>query len=275
MTRSRTFSVAALVLAGTAAWAWSQGPVEPASDPAAGASSSETLSEIRTDRNVVVSGDAVDRSDDQAALSGDLEVAGEFIGIDAASATGDVLFEAAEPVAGTVRMIRADDGSQDVLWRAGPKTAPARSYRIAHHPQIVTKVRSVQLSPEEAEQQQEIRKWTEVLHSDRPADEKEKARKALSEILEKQFSRDLERREKEVAQLELRVKKLRTQVEKRREAKEKIIDLRLDTIEQEAEGLGFPETAPTRPGMASPYEARQPFTIKLDPVPLPSGRPRQ
>ena len=268
MIRSRTLSVAVIALAGTAAWAWSQSPVEPSTDPAGGASNSEARTEIRSDQNVVVTSDNVLLTDGQAVLSGDVEVNGGLLGLDAVPPDADILFKAAAPVAGTVTGIRVEDGAQDVLWTTNPMANPAMArYRFMHRPQTVTAVRSVALSPEEAEQQQEIRKWTEVLHSDRPAEEKKKAREALSGILEKQFGRDLERREKEVAQLELRVKKLRTQVEKRREAKEKIIDLRLDTIDQEAAGLGFPETAPA--------QTRQPFTIKLDAPPPPAGQPRQ
>ena len=71
--------------------------------------------------------------------------------------------------------------------------------------------------------------------------EKEVGRKQLAELLEKQFNRDFETREKDVVELEERVKKLREQLDKRKAAKEKIIELRQMTILNSLDGLGFPE----------------------------------
>lgn len=62
----------------------------------------------------------------------------------------------------------------------------------------------------------------------------------LKKILETAFDFDLKRREKEVSEIEGRVRKLRDQIEKRKKAKEDIITLRLKTIANEADGLGFP-----------------------------------
>lgn len=135
----------------------------------------------------------------------------------------------------------------------------------------------ITLQPEELAEQKEVQGLTEVLHSDKPAEAKEKAKASLNAVLQKQFTRDVERREKEVAELEERVKKLRSQLDKRKEAKDKIISLRLTTIQNEAEGLGFPEEGrggvgatlnliekPIGPGQ-SPYGAGS-----SQPVPAPS-----
>jgi hypothetical protein len=70
--------------------------------------------------------------------------------------------------------------------------------------------------------------------------DKTSATTELSKMLEKSFQRDLERREHEIAHVEARVKKLRDQIEKRKKSKEDIISLRLKTIVNEADGLGFP-----------------------------------
>jgi hypothetical protein len=87
----------------------------------------------------------------------------------------------------------------------------------------------------------------EKLKAAKEGPEKEAATKELTQQLEKSFIYDLERREKEVAEIEGRVKKLRDQIEKRKKAKEEIISLRLKTIINETEGLGFPGPGFERP----------------------------
>jgi hypothetical protein len=69
---------------------------------------------------------------------------------------------------------------------------------------------------------------------------KEAAVKELSGLLEKSFDRDLDRREKQISQVEERIKRLRDQIERRKTAKKEILNLRLQTMVNEAEGLGFP-----------------------------------
>ena len=70
--------------------------------------------------------------------------------------------------------------------------------------------------------------------------EKTSATNEISQVLEKWFKRDLERRENQISEIETRVKKLRDQIDKRKKAKDEIINLRLKTIINEANGLGFP-----------------------------------
>ena len=78
--------------------------------------------------------------------------------------------------------------------------------------------------------------------------EKTALTKQISQLLDKSFERDMQRREKQISDVETRVKKLRDQIEKRKKAKDDIISLRLKTIVNEADGLGFPEGADTRSG---------------------------
>ncbi len=73
--------------------------------------------------------------------------------------------------------------------------------------------------------------------------------KQISQLLDKSFERDMQRREKQISDVETRVKKLRDQIEKRKKAKDDIISLRLKTIVNEADGLGFPEGADTEIGL--------------------------
>lgn len=133
-------------------------------------------------------------------------------------------------------------GGTGVLFGGPTAAVPGRpGFRVITRPRTVMETYYVTLQPEEITEQKEMQGHIEVLHSDKPAAEKEKAKASLSALLQKQFTRDVERREKEVAELEERVRKLRNQLDKRKEAKDKIISLRLTTIENEAEGLGFPE----------------------------------
>jgi hypothetical protein len=71
-------------------------------------------------------------------------------------------------------------------------------------------------------------------------EEKTIATRGISQVLEKSFNRDLEQRETQVSEVEARVKRLREQIEKRKKAKDQIISLRLQTLVNEADGLGFP-----------------------------------
>ena len=71
--------------------------------------------------------------------------------------------------------------------------------------------------------------------------DKKKAAETIQRSLERQFEQDLaQRREQDVAAVEERVKALRQQLSKRQVSKAEIIALRLKTIMNNAEGLGFP-----------------------------------
>ena len=99
----------------------------------------------------------------------------------------------------------------------------------------------VPISPEELAEGQEYQAAMAALRAeDRTPEQKAAAKEALAKLVEKQFDRDLETREKEVAELEARTKKLRQQFDKRKAAKAEIIALRLQTLQNEIDGLGFP-----------------------------------
>jgi murein L,D-transpeptidase YcbB/YkuD len=68
----------------------------------------------------------------------------------------------------------------------------------------------------------------------------------LHDIAAESFEKGMKAREKELADVEARVQKLRTQLERRRAKKEEIIDLQVKVAINEAEGLGFTSQAPTR-----------------------------
>ncbi len=87
-------------------------------------------------------------------------------------------------------------------------------------------------------------------------EQKSKIKDQLAEMLEKQFSVQQQLREREVAKIEARVKKLRQTIDKRNEAKRSIIDKRLDQLIREAEGLGWnaPASGPVYPSGANFYQ---------------------
>ena len=82
------------------------------------------------------------------------------------------------------------------------------------------------------------------------AGEQKRIRAELRETLAKQFDVQKQRRELELARIEERVKKLREQIKKRTDARETIVDRRLEQLVNEAEGLGWsvPSTSGVRDG---------------------------
>src|SRR3569623_675466 len=70
-------------------------------------------------------------------------------------------------------------------------------------------------------------------------EQRQKIKAQLAELVAKQFNLQQQIREDEVAQIEVRVKKLRALIEKRKAAQQSIIENRLDQLLREAEGLGW------------------------------------
>jgi hypothetical protein len=79
----------------------------------------------------------------------------------------------------------------------------------------------------------------------------------LAEVLVQQFSVQQQLRDRELARVEARVKKLRELTQKRREAQRTIIEQRLDQLLREADGLGW--TSPGAPGTNFPYSQQPVF----------------
>jgi len=87
--------------------------------------------------------------------------------------------------------------------------------------------------------QEQIRRATESLRNAEADEQKANATVYLTDLLKEYFDDDLSRREKEVAQIEERVKNLRAQLDRRRQKKQEIIDLQIKVAVNEADGLGF------------------------------------
>ncbi len=135
------------------------------------------------------------------------------------------------------------------------------------------------LSKEEIAVAQATREALRAIRSAKTEEEKQNAARLLALVLAKAFDRDLERREKEVSEIEGRVRKLRDQVEKRRKAKDEIVNLRLRTIVNEAEGLGFPGSFDLERPQTPVPPAMDPFSPRpVGPVPVtptPTEPPRE
>ncbi len=75
------------------------------------------------------------------------------------------------------------------------------------------------------------------------ADDQKRLKAELRDMLAKQFDVQRQRRELELSRIEERVKKLRNQIKKRADARETIVDRRLEQLVNEAEGLGWGQAA--------------------------------
>lgn len=112
--------------------------------------------------------------------------------------------------------------------------------RVRQRSRTVTKPHIGALSSEEVE---EIRLLQTAMKSLKTSSSDADIKKAVDIIqaqLTRQFERDLKQREKELAAVEDRVLKLRQQFDKRKTAQTEIIQLRLQTLINVANGLGFP-----------------------------------
>ncbi len=165
--------------------------------------------------------------------------------------------ELVRPRVRTKPVLAPSDAPVDVLGAGNPAevfssrgvnmemvpSMPGASMRAKLVPRTVYESQMVPISESELRDMQSYQTVLETLRNERiPEDTKADSRVMLAKFVALQFDRDLESREKDVVELETRVKKLRDQFDKRKAAKDKIIELRLTTIQNEIDGLGFPGT---------------------------------
>jgi hypothetical protein len=72
--------------------------------------------------------------------------------------------------------------------------------------------------------------------------EKKELRKKLAEALSQQFDLHMEQQQKELEKLEKQISDLRALMEKRQEAKNAIVERRIEQLAQEAQGMGWQGT---------------------------------
>lgn len=150
--------------------------------------------------------------------------------------------------------------------QARPESVPdtARMWQFSPYGQRVDG-EAHKLMESEANSEREARRLVEeYAHTDNET-QRAKIKSKLSEVLDKQFDLQQKRREMEVAQIEAQLKKLRELMRKRSEARQTIVEKRLDQLLREAEGLGW--TSPSgggpfgnRPAYYAPQYAPQVIT---------------
>ncbi len=94
--------------------------------------------------------------------------------------------------------------------------------------------------PEKLAAAKKLQEAIKSLNNSSAPEAQKKATDTIQQQLSEQFDVDLKGREKELAEVEAKVKSLREQLDKRKAAREDIISLRLKTITNDAAGLGFP-----------------------------------
>lgn len=122
------------------------------------------------------------------------------------------------------------------------------------------------MEPVPAEELAAAKKLQEAIKSLKNSSEPEAQKKATDTIqqqLSEQFDLDLKQREKELAEVEAKVKSLREQLDKRKAAREDIISLRLKTITNDAAGLGFPGGGGTTDALEHVESSLQPVDSQL------------
>jgi hypothetical protein len=106
---------------------------------------------------------------------------------------------------------------------------------------------AAKLTQAELEVAQEAEQLSAKYESADKPEEQKRIKAELRDALTKQFNLQHQRRELELAKIEERVQKLRDQIKKRNEARDSIIDRRLEQLINDAEGLGWSPAGPASP----------------------------
>ena len=105
--------------------------------------------------------------------------------------------------------------------------------------------------------------------------DKKEARESISKFLKEEFERDQKTRREQVERLEEQVSKLRKQLDKRQESQSKIIELRMQLLENEAEGLAFPDAFNDLNGPSNGPHFYAPYSAPPAIAPYPTYSPMQ
>jgi hypothetical protein len=116
-----------------------------------------------------------------------------------------------------------------------PQPVPAAAVQYAPTTAPVVRTYTVGSASQPPEIVQLVKQLSDAEDSAKKAD----LTKQLEAAIAKSFDSDMEGREDDLSKLEDRVKKLRVQLDRRRRAKDDIIQLQLKVHVNEAEGLGF------------------------------------
>lgn len=219
------WSIPALLLAGAVVWAQ-----QPASDPVNPTRGEPKTLPPQSNLNII-------RFDSpNTASSQTFPAATRTIRRDL---DGNVVYDSGVIPPGRAGMMESADSMYGMMT-GGTPSGPMKAKQVQR---MFVETQYVPMTPEEAQEMNQYQEIVATLRSDKPEAEEEQARKQLFELLSVGFDRDLQTRETDLKSLETRVQKLRAQLDKRKAAKQEIIDLRLKTIQNEADGLEYPGAA--------------------------------
>lgn len=126
----------------------------------------------------------------------------------------------------------------------GPRMVPhTRTIKNPDGTEVhVTEMRITEDIRMSSEDHRELRDSLSKLRAtDASESDKKAARETIEKFLKDEFERDQKNRREHVERLEEQVSKLRKQLDKRQESQSKIIALRMQLLENDADGLSFPE----------------------------------
>ena len=135
---------------------------------------------------------------------------------------------------------RFEGGGARVVTGSPVVALPATNMRTRVVSETVTRTVFEPIPADELQDHQQFQETLQFLKEAKDDESKRKATETLQQHLVKQFDRDVADRENELVKVEERLKMLRQQLEKRKATKDEIVSLRLKTIINSAEGLGFP-----------------------------------
>ncbi|MEZ6115896.1 MAG: hypothetical protein R3C28_04895 [Pirellulaceae bacterium] len=125
-------------------------------------------------------------------------------------------------------------------------------YRTTRQAVVVWQTRQEPIPKEELDRQQRIADLQQQLTTAADDDERDKVAEELGTAYSDLFDEDLAKREKEIAEVEARIAKLRAQLDERKKMRDTIIAHRLDSVLLQSKGLAFPDSAPAVYPTASP-----------------------
>lgn len=132
----------------------------------------------------------------------------------------------------------------------------------------------VQLSKEEFDQINETRQKiqnavSQIRSPDADESKKKDAKEFIAKYLKAEFQADQESRREQVERLEKQVEQLRKQLSKRDESQDKLIELRMQLLENDASGLSFPDSWGNISGPAPTHYYPTPHSTSSGTVPQP------
>ncbi len=126
------------------------------------------------------------------------------------------------------------------------------------------------------QRQRDVSERDKVMQALREAgtdEDRQAAEKQLRELLDTEYDAALDDYEKYLDELQEKIAELRQQVSKRRAARDEMVDLRLQMLVSEADGLGWPNDGGSLrhlfPGRVQwgPARLERPFGMSVPPVP--------